>query len=109
MNAPQIIGLLFLVSALGLTIGLFYPRKLVQFDDGKFGIRKKWWFGWHFKDIYYPDHSDKKRNHKDFDKYCKNDLSTASKFLTKPQIKYTVLSGAKLKDVKESEYENSRR
>ena len=25
--------------------------KLVEFENGKFGIRLHWWFGWYFRDL----------------------------------------------------------
>lgn len=43
--------------------------KLVKFEDGTYGIRRYWFFGWFFNSIYNTDYVYK--NKKDVYEYCK--------------------------------------
>ena len=34
---------------------MFFRPRLVQFDNGKFGVRLGWFFGWKFRDLHHTN------------------------------------------------------
>jgi len=66
--------------------------KLVEFENGKFGVRNYWLFGWHFVDLESPEFSWSRRNH--WFKGCEGSREEAIRGMHRKCIKYKIVGGS---------------
>ena len=63
--------------------------KLVKFEDGTYGVRVHWLFGWWFKDLAHPSYSWTKGN--SYFKDCKGSYLEAERVYNSLNSKHTVI------------------
>lgn len=63
--------------------------KLVEFSNGKWGIRTYWWFGWHFLD--FDDNTTSRRQSSVYFRYCQTSRGIAEARFADRMLKHRVV------------------
>ena len=68
--------------------------KLVKFEDGSYGVRCHWFFGWYFRDLASIRALTWRKGDRWF-RDCKGSLEDAKRVMGEPNIKYMRLQSRK--------------